>query len=188
MNVVQIGTCKANDDLPDYVKSNPVTKVILVEPMVVHHEDIRREYAGTPYIIENCAIVVNDLKEMSFFYHNHDGPKFEVASVSREHILKHGYSNDENLVELSVPCMRINDLFQKHNLKKIDYLFIDSEGLDEVLIKDIDFEKYEIDQIYFEALHIDVNSTIDYLANKGYSTQAGVGIYGWDCLSTRINK
>ena len=67
MNVVQIGTCKANDDLPNYEKSNPVTKVILVEPMVVHHEDIRREYAGTPYIIENCAIVVNDKRRCLSF-------------------------------------------------------------------------------------------------------------------------
>jgi FkbM family methyltransferase len=188
MNVVQIGTCKANDDLPQYVRENPVSKIVLVEPMEVHNDDIRNSYEGTPYTIENCAIVTNDLKEMSFFYHKNDGPKFEVASTSKQHILKHGYADDENLIELNVPCMTINRLFDKHEMKKIDYLFIDSEGLDEAIIKSIDFDKYEIDQIYFEGLHINVHSTVEYLFNRGYGTEIGVGSNGWDCLATKILK
>ena len=125
---------------------------------------------------------------MSFFYHKHDGPKYEVASTSKQHILKHGYSDDENLIELIVPCMTINELFTKHEIQKIDYLFIDSEGLDEAIIKNIDFDTYDIDQIYFEGLHIDVHSTVEYLLHRGYTTELGVGKQGWDCLATKINR
>lgn len=188
MNIIQIGTCKANDDLPKYVKSNPVSKVILVEPMSVHFDDIKKAYEGTPYKIEQCAIVTDDVKEMSFFYHKNDGPKFEVASTSKQHILKHGYADNENLIELKVPCMTINQLFQKHGMQKIDYLFIDSEGLDEAIIKSIDFDTYSIDQIYFEGLHINVHSTVEYLFQKGFATDIGVGPQGWDCLATKILK
>jgi FkbM family methyltransferase len=188
MNVVQIGTCKANDDLPQYVRENPVSKIVLVEPMEVHNEDIKNAYEGTPYTIENCAIVTDNLKEMSFFYHKNDGPKFEVASTSKQHILKHGYADDENLIELNVSCMTINQLFDKHEMEKIDYLFIDSEGLDEAIIKSINFDKYDIDQIYFEGLHINVHSTVEYLFNRGYGTEIGVGRHGWDCLATKILK
>ena len=84
--------------------------------------------------------------------------------------------------------MTVNQLFDKHQMKKIDYLFIDSEGLDEVIIKSIDFDKYEIDQIYFEGLHINVHSTVEFLFNKGYGTEIGVGSNGWDCLATKILK
>jgi FkbM family methyltransferase len=189
MKVVQIGACKANDDLPEYVKSNPVTKVILVEPMDVHYKNIHEAYQGTPYIIEPYAIVPEDSEgEMSFYYHKNDGPNYEVASTSIDHILKHGYANDENLIKINVKCMSINKLFEKHGLKEIDYLFIDAEGLDEKLIKSIDFEKYDIKQIYFEGLHIDVHSTVEFLFNKGFATDIGVGRNGWDCLSIKILK
>jgi FkbM family methyltransferase len=189
MNVVQIGTCKANDDLPQYVKSNPVEEIILVEPMSVHYEDIHQAYKGTPYKIEPCAIVSEDSNsEMSFFYHKNDGPKYEVSSTSKEHILKHGYADDENLIQIQVKCMSINQLFEKYKLKKIDYLFIDAEGLDEQIIKSIDFERYEITQIYFEGLHMNVHSTVEFLHNKGFATEIGIGRNGWDCLSTKIFK
>lgn len=185
MNVVQIGTCKANDHLPQWVKSHDVDLVVLVEPMRVHYEDIMKAYEGTNYAILGCAAVELPTNEfMSFFYHKNDGPNYEVASTSKQHILKHGLS-EEGIVELKVPCKTMNEIFEMYDMNVVHYLFIDAEGLDEVLIKSIDFEKYDIKQIYFEGLHINVDSTVEFLRSKGFSTEVGVGSNGWDCLSTK---
>lgn len=186
MNIIQIGTCKSNDDFLDFIrKQKIITNLILVEPMNIHNQDIINSFDGFPYTIENSAIVDDDSKEISFYYHKDDGPRFEVASVLRSHILKHGYPDNEDLIELKVNCLTVNELFDKYNLTEIDYLFIDAEGLDEKIIKSIDFSKYKIKNIYFEIIHMDLNSTLEFLSMNGYDNQTNVGSNNWDCLSTK---
>ena len=87
-----------------------------------------------------------------------DGPGFEVASVDINHITKHYPNTVDRVVKTSIESITINDLFEKHNLSKIDILFIDAEGIDDIIIRSIDFSKIEINQIYFENLHIKINT------------------------------
>jgi hypothetical protein len=65
----------------------------------------------------------------------------------------------------------------KYDLEIIDYLFIDTEGLDVHIIASIDFIKYKIKNIIFEAVHTDgafnrgenFNKICSYLNQLGYN-------------------
>jgi FkbM family methyltransferase len=191
MNIVQIGACVGNDALTEYVNSQEtITNLILVEPMVIHNDKLKESYKDHKFVIENSAITPNSsIQEMSFYYHKEDGPNFEVASVNKEHILKHVIYNpkltEDGIVELQVPCLTINQLFEKHNLKTIDYLFIDAEGIDDQIILSIDFKKYDIRKIFFEAHHIDIHNLTMFLKYAGYTCEVA-GPWGGDRLATKI--
>lgn len=106
MTIVQIGTNRAHDDVTRLVNQfRPnITKLILVEPLLIHHQAIRECYKNTPHIIDESCVTPNpDLKEISFYWHPADAPGFEVASTDKQHILKHARYNpslrEEGIVE-----------------------------------------------------------------------------------------
>lgn len=186
MIILQIGTNKGYDDITKYVFNykDILEKFIAIEPLVVHNISINECYKEIPQlIIENVAIVPRVVSPtMTFYYHQDDGPGFEVASSDKNHILKHQIYNskltEEGIIECTIPCMTINDMFEKHNLTKIDILYIDAEGMDFEIIKSIDF-KYDIVNIIYEHLHIDGEAAIKFLENKGYTTSRNFGHNGW---------
>jgi FkbM family methyltransferase len=183
MKIIQIGTCVANDDLTQIVKKQQPELLVLIEPMSIHNEKINNCYSVINNVfLENIASTVDDTKEMSFYYHKNDGPMYEVATTDVNHILKHGYDSS-GVVELKVKCMKINDVFEKYKLKEIDILFIDAEGLDDEIIKTIDFNKYKISRIYFENLHLKDVNIYEYLSNFGYTIKRKVGFMGWSDLA-----
>jgi FkbM family methyltransferase len=187
MNIIQIGTNRANDDVTPLVNqySSILNKFIAVEPLSVHHSTIKECYKNIPQlIIEGIAVTPTTTQEqLTFYYHKEDGPGFEVASTNREHILKHVIYNpkltEDGLVELKVDCLTLNQLFDKHALINIDILYIDAEGLDFELIKSIDFNRFNIINIIYEHLHIDGEEAIKFLELKGYSTIKNYGHNGW---------
>ena len=161
-----------------------ISKLILVEPLSVHHEQLSRCYQGFPYVMEKVAIVEKmNQKEISFFYHINDGPGYEVASLSREHILKHASINpnltESGIVEEKVPCLTVAQLLDRHQISSVDLLFIDAEGFDDVIIKSIDFSRYQINNIVYENLHINKNDLENYLKTRGYSVTPKWGKNGW---------
>jgi len=187
MNIIQIGTNKANDDITNIIHqySSILTKFIAVEPLDVHHSQIKECYKNIPQlIIEGIAITPSPTDEkLNFYYHKDDGPGYEVSSMNKEHILKHVIFNpkltEDGLVELKVNCLTLNQLFDKHDLKNIDILYIDAEGLDFELIKSIDYQKYNIINIIYEHLHINGEEAIKFLESKGYNTIRNFGHNGW---------
>lgn len=192
MNIVQIGSNKGNDDLTPIVKeySEIITNLILVEPLSVHFTSLKECYKDTKHIIEQAAITDDEsVKELTFFYHKEDGPGYEVASLNKEHILKHVIYNPkltiDGIVEELVPCYTINTLLDKHDLLDIDILFIDAEGFDDKLIKSINFGKYNIINIIYENLHINNDDTISYLNSKGYNIDKNWGSNGWSSLAVK---
>lgn len=187
MIIVQIGTNRAHDDVTGLVNlyGDQIEKLILVEPLKIHHDIIKTCYQNQKGVyIESLAVTDDlELKELTFYYHKEDGPGFEVAGTSKEHILKHSVFNpkltEEGIVTLKVPCITLNQLFEKYNLTDIDVLYIDVEGLDDRLIYSLDLDKYNVVNIIYEHLHIDGEKTIKYLENKGYSTIRNYGHNGW---------
>jgi len=189
MKIVQIGTNTGNDDLSKLIQDNQPDLLLLVEPMKIHNEKIEDQYKWVKNkVIENIAITTDSSSEQetSFFYHKNDGPLYEVASIDPYHILKHGY-HPEGIVEIRVECKTINALFEKYNLQQIDILFIDAEGLDDHIIKSIDFSKFKINEIYFENLHIKNQDIYQYLNKLGYSIIEKVGMNGWSSLAKKNN-
>jgi FkbM family methyltransferase len=176
MNVIQIGAnkgCNSDfngpDDFFNLIKDYDFSNLILVEPLDIHISSLKERYVNIKNLnIENIAIT-NDssCKELDFFYHKDDGPLYLVASTDPFHITKHGFSMD-GIIKKTVPCLSINELFEKYSLQEIDILCIDTEGLDGDILKSINFEKFKIKEIYYEYTHqkFDIAS---FLKTKGYS-------------------
>ena len=66
-----------------------------------------------------------------------------LSSLKKSHIEKH--KTNEEPIEIEVDSITLNDLFDKHDINKIDVLFVDSEGMDDKLIMSIDFNKFDIE-------------------------------------------
>jgi hypothetical protein len=150
---------------------------------VLFYKDSFGQWSGTKYRV----ISTGDEEEMSFFYHENDGPMYEVASTNINHIIKHGYQTN-GIKELKVKCLRIDKLFEKFSLKKIDILFIDTEGIDDLIIKDIDFNSFEINEIYFENLHLTQHDIYNFLEGKGYTIVRNWGHMGWTSFAKKNNN
>jgi hypothetical protein len=192
MKVVQIGTGCAWDDLSDIIKDQPVEILILVEPLRVHNTSIRECYkhVKNKHVL-NLAISTEDLtisteegEKVIFYHHLDDGPRFEVAGTSKEHIIKHGLDPDR-IVQSNVGSIRINQLLEKYHLNMLDILYIDAEGMDDDIIKDLDLGKYLVKKIYFENLHLKNHDIYDFLKNKGYEITPFTGKNGWTSRATK---
>jgi FkbM family methyltransferase len=188
MIIAQIGSNKGYDELTGLIENSlgksAVRKLILVEPLDVHHDSLRKCYDGLPYVIEQLAISDSETsKTLTFYYHTEDGPGYEVSSLKKEHILKHSRYTEDGLREVAVPCLTLNQLLEKHGAYTVDILFIDAEGFDDKIISSINFEKYNVINIIYENLHINKRPTIELLHSKGYDIQPRWGLNGWSTLA-----
>jgi hypothetical protein len=93
LSIVQIGANRGNDDLTQIIRSLPssnlVGRLVLVEPLSVHHEALRTCYVDYSPEILAVAIGGNEQAAATFYYHLDDGPLYEVASLDKAHIQKH---------------------------------------------------------------------------------------------------
>lgn len=185
MKIVQIGTGSGWDDLSDIIKDQPVEILILVEPLRVHNTSIRECYkhVENKHVL-NLAISTGEGETVTFYHHLDDGPRFEVAGTSREHIIKHGLSPDR-IVESKVGAIRINQLLEKYQLNLLDILYIDAEGMDADIVQDLDLGKYLVRKIYFENLHLKNNDVYRFLKNKGYEITPHTGTNGWNSMAEK---
>lgn len=187
MNIVQIGANRGNDDLTLLINGTQPNKLILVEPMSLHNDTLKNCYHWVnDLVIENFVVDIKTGEDVNFYYHPDDSPGYEVSSLSKEHIYeRHSQLSEDKIKTLKIKTININDLFEKHELKIIDILFIDAEGNDDTIIKTIDFNKFFIKNIYFENLHLKNDEIYEYLNSCEYTTNKNVGTNGWCSLATK---
>ena len=180
MNIIQIGANNGKDNVFDFIKENKdsLELAILIEPIPFIISELTSQYEGiNNIIIENIAITDDEnIEQMTLYYLGNSN--YEVSSFSKNHVITHKPPGSSYPLEsLEVPCFTINKLIDKYNLNTIDYLFIDTEGLDVYIIASIDFTKYKIKNIIFEAVHTDgafhkgenFNKISSYLTQLGYN-------------------
>jgi FkbM family methyltransferase len=188
MNIIQVGTNVANDDLTLILRENNIQPkiLILIEPINIHNDKILNCYSHiTNKVIENIAIRCDDITQHDFYYSEVD-PDYTVASFNSQHIKTHGYE-ETGIKSFSVKCMTINKLFEKYNLSKIDILYIDAEGDDDCILRSIDYTKFDIKTIYYENLHLPYpqSNTHDFLRSHGYKVIPNTGLNDWSSLATK---
>jgi FkbM family methyltransferase len=186
ISVIQIGANRSNDDLSKYLKQNfdELSIGIFVEPNSRFNNDIRECYNNFGNIfIENIAIVPKSYEqsEVSIFYHS--GEEFsETASLKREHLIKHNdFYNHGEIKSFSVDSLYLVDLFNKYNIKKLDWLLLDIEGIDGDVILSFDWEKFDIKRVDFEYIHLgDKSSEVEELfINLGYEKIKSLSDFDW---------
>ena len=85
-----------------------------------------------------------------------------VTTLDTSKILK------DNLEIYEVPLTTFNTMLTSLGITTIDYLKIDTEGMDFDILKSIDYTKYKINIIKMEHNYCDDELVIKFLTNNGY--------------------
>jgi hypothetical protein len=64
------------------------------------------------------------------------------------------YLKDGEIKSFTVPCITMEDLFEKYQIEELDWLLLDVEGIDAELLLSFDWKKYKIKRVEFEHLHL----------------------------------
>jgi FkbM family methyltransferase len=125
---------------------------LCVEPLPSIFEKLK---GNRSCVVENCAasdITRKDiLMEISGYSEMLSGLK---SSYNKQHLSR---INDEmekyggERKEIEIDCINVNELLNKHKLKRIDYFSIDTEGSELKILKAINFNDFKIDVITVEA-------------------------------------
>jgi len=186
MTIVQIGAGRGNDHVSTLYKDG--MDLYLVEANEMHINALEAMYPKAAVI--HRAIVPNRSQgdSITMFYSIDDAPGYEVTSVYRSHITKHGLS-DDSIRSFDVPVMTLSALLDIIH-KRIDILFIDIEGLDEEVLYANDLSRYDIANIQIEMIHIkDVNALIAYMAGQGYRiTNSSFDRNGYDRIFEKVQQ
>ena len=169
--LIQIGANDGNrfDILNKFIRKNK-TNSILIEPIKKNFLELKKNYKNIRCVkLENCAISVNNDIGFLFkvdekflrFYDNHIPG---ITSFNKDHLIKHGVKK-KHISKEKVKSQSIKNIIKNNKLKRLDLLFIDTEGYDGKIV--LDFLKiglfYPI--IIFEYIHID-NKTFEKVVKK----------------------
>ena len=186
MTIVQLGACNGNDHVRQFHLAG--NKLILVEANTKHIDDLAMAYPTARII--NKAIVPDDTygETVTMYYSTLDAPNFEVTSIDRGHVIKHGYRPD-TIRSFTVATLTLTALLDDIN-EPIGILFIDIEGIDEDVIKATPLGNYDIDKVQIEMIHLkDRAGLIAYMDEQGYDlTNATFDNHGFDRIFTKRNK
>jgi len=162
MCLIQIGSGSASldthieDGFSNFIiKKKNKKKIYIIEANSIHIDNLKKFYIKYKNIkIFNLAISSDNtfLKKMVFFYCLNDAPNYQIFSNSKSFVKKH-FPNGE-IKKKTVECLRISEFLKKNNIKNIDYLSIDIEGMDYDVLINLDLNKLQIKNISFEHLHL----------------------------------
>jgi len=195
MKLVQIGANKGNDELAKYIKKNydKLDFALFVEANPLHIEDLKKCYEGYENVfVENIAIKPSSYEgdALKLYYYEDDAPLYAVTSCVKSHIEKH-YSDfnycENKLHQFEVPALTIGDLFLKYNIKELDWLLLDVEGIDAELLLDTDWSEYDIQRIEYEELHLGENKKPIEKILKELGYIQSIAIHRYDDAWTKIN-
>jgi len=171
---IQIGACDGimGDPLYNMIKSYNWSG-ILIEPQKNIFNKLKETYKEHKNLIfENVAISektgkrnLYKLKEINLKHSWEKG----LASFYPTKTLA-GYEKEDIEIE-EINCLTFDDLIDKYNVNKIDFLQIDVEGYDYEIIKQIDFNKIKPVFLQYEHKHInkkDHRECIKFLKDQGY--------------------
>jgi FkbM family methyltransferase len=162
MCLIQIGSGSASldtyieDGFSNFiVKKKIKKKIYIIEANSIHIDNLKKFYSKYKNIkIFNLAISSDKtfLKKMVFFYCLNDAPNYQIFSNSKSFVKK--YFPNGVIKKKTVECLRISEFLEKNNIKNIDYLSIDIEGMDYDVLINLNLNKFQIKNISFEHLHL----------------------------------
>lgn len=147
---VDVGAyCGENGGISNTIKiAKKGAKGILIEPLDIRMGYIKHAFKGCDVYYEKCICLNKDDNEKKFFIK----ADTSLNLVSEDGILKEDIDkNVENSeIDSFINCTTVNSLMKKNNLDKINFLSIDVEGAELLVLEGIDFNKYSPDIICIE--------------------------------------
>jgi FkbM family methyltransferase len=97
--------------------------------------------------------------------------------------------------EISVPLKSINDIIEKHFNSCPNFISIDVEGLDMVILQSLDFNRFKPEVICAETISFSttnaekkLHNMIDFMHSKGYFTYADTHVNSIFCRTDIFNR
>ena len=151
INLVQLGANAGDDHVSDFIQhyTDIIDYSLLVEPIASVADKCRNFYKGWPnnIAVHACAVAKeNGEAELTYV----EGTNLRLSSLVPG--LHSDFMNTATKT-MMVPTLTFDSLFAKHGLNKVDVLFVDCEGIDEDLLIDYDFNKYQTNYICWEWNH-----------------------------------
>jgi FkbM family methyltransferase len=173
----------------DGITGDPIRKFLevkkfgglLLEPQKDAFEKLKENCKSQPQLILVNKAVSNS-SESKYLYRIRPGTPglqkwmtqtamAQIASFSRETILKIFPDMDSAIEKEEVPCATMDSLFDEHKVQKVDLLQIDAEGYDFEILKMFPFSRFKPTIIHFESRHLskaDTDACFRFLVERGY--------------------
>lgn len=180
------------DGFTDFVKKKLqiqfYDKILIIEANPFNIEKLNECWKNFSNVkIFDRAIVGQNYegKSLELYYAEDDKPSYQVTSKYKKHVEKH--YPDSKILSKNVKISRINDfLYEEAKNSTIEYLSIDVEGMEFELISSIDFNRFNIQNISIEFLHLTKKirkDLLNILLKNGYSFKGkGFDIRGYDLM------
>jgi FkbM family methyltransferase len=175
--VVEIGAFDGSlaDPVRNFINEYGL-RAVLAEPQPDIFDRLMKSYVGNPNVtFENAAIShENGNAVLHRFKKTANTPYIAgaLASLSRDTLLNNHHNMAGETEEVPIKVMTLESLLQKHEIRSVDLLQIDTEGHDWNIIRSIDFTKIKPTILHYEISILperDQNESIEYLAANGYS-------------------
>ena len=176
LKVLQVGSNRGYDNLSNHIKENysSIDFGLFVEANPIHMDSLRECYSEYNNVyFENIAVTYPrrciEPREIEFFYHLDDSPYYELATSDVQNIKWHthlpgnidrgtieDYENvyNDKIKSFTVPCSTLENLMKSYNIQELDWVFLDTEGIDALILFSTNWEKYNVQKIEFEHIHL----------------------------------
>jgi len=164
MIIVQIGTNTASwelnnqtyyDSCLQFIKHNSkdIDFVHLIEPISDCNPCIEKSYNFfNNKKIHNIAITDKDNQDELEIFTPLNNKTSGHNSSNFTHLTKHGHLE---ITSKKVPCYTLNTFLELNNIPKCDRLYIDTEGMDCLILLNYNYNKFKTNYIEFEIAHAD---------------------------------
>lgn len=178
VSLLQVGANDGKDeDSVNPILARHAIRSILCEPLLESFALLEREYQGTDHAtVTRCAIGPTDGSLELFRIEGDDKSvaATKIASASQEHVamfLKLRNRAEETLATETVPCLTVSSLLAQHDLRGVDILVSDCEGMDHLVCSQALSLPEPPSIIQFEYHNIpvaDARTLMDRLTEMGY--------------------
>jgi FkbM family methyltransferase len=184
---VQVGSNDGvqGDPLHNLIAKNERWMGIFIEPVEFLFERLKKNYQHADrFIFENKAVGTEKGK-MKFYYVSEKAKANlgdslpcwydQLGSFDKDHILKClGGRIEPFIIEQDIESVRIQEIFDRNGVKKIDLLHIDTEGFDYKVLSQINFSKYRPLVVLYEHMHLS--------ADEKEKARSMLRVFGYACV------
>ena len=176
-----------DDPIADYLLSDSRYHGVLVEPVPYYARLLGDNFDITARFSIEQAAISHSSGQMKMYYIPENasdllGQYFDVvatravASLDRNHVLKHLAPEYHNIVEsVTVECLTVKELLRRNHIKHVDLLHIDAEGHDWIILQQFDFNLVRPKIVLFEHKHLnkeEQEAARNMMHNAGYQVKA----------------
>jgi FkbM family methyltransferase len=166
MNLIQLGANVGNDHVQKFIEGFSFNKIILVEPITKCHPTLKENYKNIANVYIESSVIISDPNalpgKVDFYFvdypeYKFHGDNYEVSSLYEDITSSRGANWKDLGRKIELDSLNFESLLTKHNINKVDFLFIDIEGEDEKVLNNLDLSKYDFKIVLWETNN--VNST-----------------------------